>query len=330
MKRFATAIAISSVLLMSAAYADTHTWDRTSSPPNNNWSDGTNWDTNTVPDSCDNITIILPDGTTSIFDPSMTVGTFGVLTIGNNTSQVTLQVDKSDIVFGSCSMMGSWTHSGSHDIGISSTYCSGTGRLSLDAPSGTMTVDASRTTSTEELMINADDPNATRSFTKAGDGSLTVTEWTALYGDDDTGNYAATFTLNGGTFDPAVLYLYGGSTADRQARLVYSSGTLTTPDSTTIEDYVEVNVSDASDLHLSLGSTRCDTDATIEVLDGTDTDNDACQTGQFLVQHTTDTAITVHTTGEGVVRPSSLVLTGSTTYASIVTVDSGSGGFRTR
>ncbi len=240
MKPLITALGICAFLLAgNAAYADLHAWD--GGDRTDNWSAADNWDNNIVPEGCDDITIIL-SGTTSIYDSSMSPTTFGLLTIGNNTSAVTLQVDNADIWFDDAHIMGNTSITGDYDVYISSTYCDGNGDMSLyQIAAATISVDTDQTLSADTLTIDADTPDASRALTKSGAGSLVVGTSTTLTGDDDSGNYTATLTLSAGTFDPAVLYLYGGNTSDRKSIFDYDAGTLTNPDSMTMQGYSSVD-----------------------------------------------------------------------------------------
>jgi hypothetical protein len=168
------------------------------------------------------------------------------------------------------------------------------------------------------LELDAATPDASVSFTHSG-GTLTVSSTTTVTGGDAS-SYTATITLSGGTFDPADLYLYGGDADTRQSVFHMDSGTLTKPDSTTIQDYVELQVDDGETANF--GNSTCNADATLEVLDNT---SGACQTDVFTVYESgaADTT-TVTKTGEGVLSTTAVYVRASSSNAASLVISAGS------
>ncbi len=317
MKRLMTALAISALLLAgSATYADTpHDWN--GGHFGNNWNQPDNWDNDHKPETEDAITITdSSSGAVSIFNSSANASPYGTFIVGNNTTAMTFQVDKSDITFTSTIVEGDWilTSTNSKDM-TAGPMTLGTVEADLSVIT---TVDSGRTLTASSLEIDADTAGYDRAFTKAGAGSLIVTSYTKLWGDVGVAN-PATFTLSAGTFDPAALYLYGGDDTDTEAIFYLDDGTLTKPDSTIVQGYVEMRI-DAGET-ANFGDTRCDLDATLEVVDNT---TGTCQTDEFRVEHASDTEITVYRTGAGELDASSIVIKGSASYPATLIVSAGS------
>jgi hypothetical protein len=290
MKLF-TAIAISSLLLLSAAaYADIHTWDGQGADAS--WSDGDNWDqSNTVPDVGDTATMNANTAKDTIVVNS-SVSSPAIVNILANTAAVSLGLQ----INSGYTLTSTTSVSLTGDASYSATL-SGSGTLSTPS----MSVNQNGAVSISYLSIPA---------TSTSSASMTVAS-------------------NSGSVQPGTLNLDGYSST---YKCTLDANNHVSATNTYISSYVTLDADDtsSSDRHISLGTTRCDADANIQVLDGTDTDTDGVRSDSFTVMESDDAAITVHVNGEGILRPTSVVITGQTNNTATLMVDASSGGIQTR
>ncbi len=169
-------------------------------------------------------------------DNAVTCGSLDLNGGGSTSQEAVLDIDKSVTVGNSGTTMAGYVN-----IDVAGSQTLDLDDIAVDGSSTVLTLVTSGTCQGDTVTIDAATPNASRALTKAGAGTLTVTTSTTLTGDYDSGNYPATFTLSAGTFDPAVLYLYGGNTSDRKSIFDYDAGTLTNPDSMTMQGYSSVD-----------------------------------------------------------------------------------------
>lgn len=232
MKPLITGLGICVILLGAAIAHGDPVWDD-GYGSDHNWSSANNWDPDQVPASCDDITITV-SGTTSVFDSGMTPTTFGILTIGN-ASAVTLQVDKADISFGSGSLVGSTSFTGSYDVYFSSSVCSGSGDLSLGATSVAVTVGSGQTVSPESLTIDA--ASADRFFVVVGSGTIDA----GSVDLEASGEYSSQMGVGTNAVVMADTFSVDGYDSDDTATLS-GSGTVSAR-SMTVAEYSAVSVS---------------------------------------------------------------------------------------
>jgi hypothetical protein len=201
--------------------------------------------------------------------------------------------------FSSASFIDSCTLSGSYDTTL--------GSASVDASSVTLTTSGTGDRYASTLSIDAYTADASRSFTKAGTGMLSVSEddsWTMIRGDDDSST-PATMTLSAGSFNPgATLYLIGGVDSTSRAIFHHAGGTMIAPSTRSyVESYVQLEV--ANGLTSSYGDMLCSSDGTYLDVAGTGT----CTVDELRIQEDgADAAITLTKTGSNGLAVEDLVI----------------------